>query len=81
VACPAPELGFDANVLPTATVVPKQTAEQLQHLEACEGAGVSKRCCEGAPDNSMLLTALRAAADAERRSDFGRVETIGQRKL
>lgn len=29
------------------------------------GWGVSKRCCEGAYNNSMQRTVLRAAADAE----------------
>ena len=30
------------------------------------GWGVSKRCCEGAYNNSMQRTVLRAVADAER---------------
>jgi type I restriction enzyme R subunit len=31
---PTPDLGFDAAALPTAPAAPKQTAEQLQHIEA-----------------------------------------------
>ncbi len=70
VARPAPGLVFDANAVPKATAAPKQTAEQLQHLEA----GLRERDEKLAAllaDRSALdeeLTRLRAEVAAARKA-------------
>ncbi len=70
VARPAPGLVFDANALPKAAAVPKQTAEQLQQLEA----GLRERdekLTTLLADKSALdeeLTRLRAEVAAARKT-------------
>jgi type I restriction enzyme R subunit len=70
VARPAPGLAFDANALPKAAAAPKQTAEQLQQLEAGLRERDEKLAALLANKSALdeELTRLRAEVAAARQS-------------